>query len=188
MNGRLIYVMGPSGAGKDSVLSCLRERLAANPRIHWARRTITRDAGAGGEDHEPVSFDAFDRLAAAGAFALAWRAHGLGYGIRRAQLEVLARGGWVFVNGSREYLGTAIKLFPALTPVHVTASQATLLRRLSARRRETPQQIGLRIARAQAFAPPPGTLEIHNDSTLQQACARLLAALGAIEGSPVTCR
>ncbi len=183
MSGRLIYVMGPSGAGKDSVLSCLRERLAANGRIHWARRTITRAAAAGGEDHEAVTPDVFDALQAQGVFAMAWRAHGLGYGVRREQLKWLELGDWVFVNGSREYLATALRMYPSLTPVHVTASPATLLLRLTARQRETLDQVRARLAHAATFAPPPGTLEIHNESTLEDACSRLLGALGTLEGS-----
>ena len=184
MSGPLIYVMGPSGAGKDSVLSCLRERLAGNARIHWARRTITRDAAAGGEDHEAITPYVFDALQTQGAFAMAWRAHGLGYGVRCEQLRWLELGDWVFVNGSREYLATALTMYPSLTPVHVTASPATLLRRLTARQRETRDQVRARVARAETFAPPPGTLEIRNDSTLDDACSRLLGALGTIEGSP----
>jgi ribose 1,5-bisphosphokinase len=184
MSGRLIYVMGPSGAGKDSVLSRLRERLAGNAHIHWARRTITRAAAAGGEDHEAVTPDVFDALQAQGVFAMAWRAHGLRYGVRREQLKWLDLGEWVFVNGSREYLATALALYPSVTPVHVTATSATLLRRLTARNRETLDQVRSRVERAAAFTPPPGTLEIQNDWTLEDACSRLLKALQAREGSP----
>ena len=60
MNARLIYVMGPSGAGKDSVLGWLREHLPAEMPVHWARRTITRPASAGGEAHEAIDFMLLD--------------------------------------------------------------------------------------------------------------------------------
>ena len=41
--GQLIYVMGPSGAGKDSLLGYARERLAEQPLV-FAHRYITRPA------------------------------------------------------------------------------------------------------------------------------------------------
>ena len=49
MRGRLIYLMGPSGSGKDSLLEAARERLAARDCV-IARRVITRSAEAVGED------------------------------------------------------------------------------------------------------------------------------------------
>ena len=71
--GRLIAIVGPSGAGKDTLL---RLALAADPRLHWARRTITRPP-ASSEPFESVSEDDFLRRQAAGEFALHWAAHGL---------------------------------------------------------------------------------------------------------------
>ena len=38
--GRLVYLMGPSGAGKDSVLQGLQQSLAGR-RLRIARRIIT---------------------------------------------------------------------------------------------------------------------------------------------------
>ena len=46
MSGRLVYVMGPSGAGKDSLLSFARSALADEPVV-FAHRYITRPAGQG---------------------------------------------------------------------------------------------------------------------------------------------
>lgn len=47
MVGALVYVMGPSGAGKDSVLNRARAMLSADLPILFAHRYITRPADSG---------------------------------------------------------------------------------------------------------------------------------------------
>jgi len=56
--GRLIGVVGPSGAGKDSVMEALAR---ARPDFHLVRRVISRAEGAGGEVYERVSPGEFER-------------------------------------------------------------------------------------------------------------------------------
>ncbi|CAM3882630.1 phosphonate metabolism protein/1,5-bisphosphokinase (PRPP-forming) PhnN [Paracidovorax anthurii] len=182
MNPRLLYVMGPSGAGKDSVLGWLRARLGEQATVHWARRTITRRADAGGESHEALEAAAFAADAARGAFALSWRAHGLWYGIRVAELAPLERGAWVFVNGSRAHFGEAAARFPGLTGVLVTARPEVLRQRLAARGRESAEQILGRMARPAAPDRPGTTITIANDGALADAGGRLLEALRALPG------
>lgn len=186
MTARLIYCMGPSGAGKDSLLDWLRAHLPTPCPVHWARRTISRVAVAGGEAHESVSPEGFAALRGEQAFALHWEANGLGYGIRHAQLTPLAQGQWVLLNGSRAYLPEALARFPDLVAVHITASPQVLRERLLSRARETPEQVEARVQRAMAFMPPPGTasLEVHNNGTLSDAGHQLLHALGQLPGWP----
>ena len=45
MKGKLIWLMGPSGSGKDSLLEVLRQQ--AHPQLLVAHRYITRPANAG---------------------------------------------------------------------------------------------------------------------------------------------
>ena len=59
MRGTLILVIGPSGAGKDSIIAGAAERLRDDKRILFARRVITRPAHAGGENHLAVSAGEF---------------------------------------------------------------------------------------------------------------------------------
>lgn len=182
MNRRLIYVVGPSGAGKDSVLDWLRRHLRAEAPVHWAQRTITRPADAGSELHESVDHAGFDHLSGESAFAMAWAANGLRYGIRRTEIAPIGRGIWVFVNGSRAHLAQALRSYPGLTVVHITASSETIHRRLVARGRESAAEVQARLARAPGFALPAGAIEVSNDAGLDDAGRALLRALEAHDG------
>ncbi|WP_232324216.1 MULTISPECIES: phosphonate metabolism protein/1,5-bisphosphokinase (PRPP-forming) PhnN [unclassified Variovorax] len=177
MKGRLVYVMGPSGAGKDSLIAWLKDHLPPHLPLHLARRTITRPIRHGDEQHHSVSEQAFVLLHQAQAFALDWQANGLRYGVQHDELAPLHRGKWVLVNGSRAYLPHALARFPQLAVVHVTASVEVLRQRLMARGREAPEMVEARVQRAVAYLPPPHAIEVRNDGHLAEAGARLLQAL-----------
>ena len=176
---RLVYVIGPSGAGKDSVLRWVSEHAPRGLDLHVARRTISRAANDPSEDHEAVSVAEFQRLASEGAFALHWEANELQYGVRHAELDPLRRGAWVLVNGSRAYLPQARQRFPGLVVAYVYTSPDVLRARLLARGRETPEQIEARLARSQGLVIPSDQVDvvIDNDGTLAQAGQQLLTAL-----------
>ena len=183
MSRRLVYVMGPSGVGKDSVLDWLKVHAPAKPVVHFARRTVTRPVNAGGEAHEALCVDAFEQQKQADAFALHWQANGLRYGVRHGQLEPLRRGQWVLVNGSRAHLPHALRAYPDMTVVHITARPDTVRQRLLGRGRETADEVEARLQRARAFVAPPGAHAIANDGPLQDAGMALLQILGRIDTS-----
>lgn len=174
--GRLYYVMGPSGAGKDSVLGWLRAHGVSHD-VLCAHRYITRPADAGGENHVALSEEEFVSRAHRGLFALTWQAHGLHYGIGREIEHWLERGAKVVVNGSRDAYLQACERFPELQPVLITASRETMAKRLASRGRETSQDIAARLARSDAYLAPTGTLVIHNDGDLAEAGIALLTAI-----------
>jgi ribose 1,5-bisphosphokinase len=168
----IFTVVGPSGAGKDTLI---RGALATRPDLRLVRRVITRPSEAGGEDFEGVTEEEFLARRDRDDFALHWQAHGLCYGIPKAQVE---GPGDVIFNGSRAALPLALRAFPDLKVILVTAPDAVLAARLARRGRETAADIELRLQRA-AFALPEGiTAEtVVNDGTLDEGIARLLAAL-----------
>lgn len=178
--GRLIAVVGPSGVGKDSVMEAL---CAACPGLLPVRRVITRAPGAGGEDCEAVSVEAFEARRAAGAFCLHWEAHGLRYGIPQDTLAQVQAGQDRLANLSRAVLPEAQAVFPRLTVLHLTARPETLAARLSGRNRETPEEIARRLARA-PFALPEGVpvVTVSNDGPLPETVARALQALQSVRG------
>lgn len=179
--GKLFYVVGPSGSGKDSLMRYGRERLAADPGVVFAHRYITRPVELHGENHVALTEAEFDARLAAGLFAMYWESHGLRYGIGREINLWLAKGCNVVMNGSREYLPEARSLYPALIAVLVTVSPEVLAGRLRTRGRETEEQIVRRIERARQFPRAGGHLEvIENDVQLHVAGERFVKLLSTI--------
>ena len=176
--GRLFYVVGASGAGKDSLLAYARERLAGGT-VAFAHRYITRAPEAGSENHIALGEQEFEARTRRGAFAMHWASHGHRYGIGAEIDHWLSSGLDVVVNGSREYLDAARSRYPELTVVWVLASPATLGARLARRGRENAVAIEARLARLERCAPPPGAILIDNDGPLEQAGERLVRELSA---------
>lgn len=177
MTGRFIAIVGPSGVGKDSVMSAL---AADYDGYVLARRVITRAPDAGGEDFESVTLPEFQRRMDAGAFVLHWQAHGLRYGIARNILADLDTGHDVLANLSRSMLPEALKLFPQGRIVLLTASAAALAHRLTERGRESAAEITARLAQATRGIPEGLDVTIlQNDGALSQTVAALHRSLQA---------
>lgn len=172
----LVLVVGPSGAGKDTLLDAARDRLPADARMHFARRQITRPLVAGGEKHLPIDRPTFERRRDAGCYALWWEAHGLGYAISADIAPVLERGDIVVASVSRAVLADAACRF-RVRVIEVTAPAAVLAQRLAARRREDAAAIAGRLGRTIAFPPGLEVVTIDNVGTVAAGAARLLAAL-----------
>lgn len=173
---RLIYLMGASGSGKDTLLRLLRAHLQDGEPVLVAHRYITRDSGDT-EDALRLTPEEFTRRAALGCFALRWASHGLHYGIGIEIDTWLACGAAVIINGSRAHLEAAHDRYPALTAVEVTVDPALLARRLAGRGRESAEQIAQRLSRAtQAFAVPQACRLAHvsNNGAPEAAAAALL--------------
>ncbi|OZA88156.1 MAG: phosphonate metabolism protein/1,5-bisphosphokinase (PRPP-forming) PhnN [Azorhizobium sp. 39-67-5] len=169
--GRLILVVGPSGAGKDTLMDAARLSLKNRADIHFARRIVTREPGAG-EAHGTLSPEAF--AARRADFALCWDAHGLSYALGEDVADWLRRGDTVIANGSRAALPVARARFARLAVVHVTAPPDVRARRLAARGRESEADILERLARAPALDTAPD-LEIVNVGTPDEGAALLAA-------------
>src|ERR1700722_6453638 len=119
----LVLVVGPSGAGKDTLLDAARRAVADDPRFHFVRRVITRPAEAGGEAHEAVTKAEFAKR----YFGLQWLGHGLGYGIAVGAINV---GTIAVASGSRPVIADAASRFPVLV-IEVTAPPEILAERLA---------------------------------------------------------
>ena len=180
MDGRLIYLMGPSGSGKDSLIEAARAPLRAL-NCEVIRRVITRSAESVGEDAIGVTPQEFERRQRAGDFALAWQANGLSYGIPVEIDQWLRDGKHVLVNGSRADLRQALEAYPTLLPVLLTVRDDVLRERLLRRGRETLEQIDARLARNALFKERRSTDRpvylIDNSGDLADAVSHLLEVI-----------
>jgi len=182
--GRLVLVVGPSGAGKDSLIEAARRALADHPRFVFPRRLITRPSDPGSEDHDSLTEAAFAAQRDAGAFFLHWGAHGLHYALPGGIAADLAAGRTVVANVSRAVIEEARRKHPATTVVVVTAPAAVLAERLEARGREDAAAVEGRLARAAAepcgiHPDDPGVVTLMNDGPLEAAVERFLKVLKA---------
>jgi phosphonate metabolism protein PhnN/1,5-bisphosphokinase (PRPP-forming) len=178
-SGCLFFIVGASGVGKDTLLRWVRERMPAEGRTVFARRTITRPAEPS-EPHETIDRDTFRELAAAGHFAMSWQANDLCYGIRRGIEADLKAGCDVIVNGSREYVPRLHQLFPAAQVIWIEADPALVRARITARHREAGPALLRRLERAGAFKPPElaqQVIRIDNSGPVEVAGQRLLDIL-----------
>jgi phosphonate metabolism protein PhnN/1,5-bisphosphokinase (PRPP-forming) len=172
----LVLIVGPSGAGKDTLLDRARSELAADDRFRFVRRVITRPAGAGGEDHEPLDTVSFELRRAVGAYALSWEAHGLHYGIPADIGLDLAAGRVVVASVSRSVVAEAIERYDTAV-VEITAPAEMLAQRLAARGREDAVQIAERLGRTVAMDVGCEVKTIMNDDTVEAGAMRLVAFL-----------
>jgi len=175
--GTLVVVVGPSGAGKDTLIGLARALCRDDPGIGFPRRIVTREASAA-EEHDSITPAAFDAAVAQGAFAFWWEAHGLKYALPSAIDAELVRGKTVVCNVSRGIVGALRARYARVRVVLVTAPKEVLAARLGARAREGGGDVAARVTRA-----APDIDELAPDLVIENVCdphdsaQRLAAAL-----------
>ena len=181
MMGKLLWLMGPSGSGKDSLLEVLRQQEHSDLLV--AHRYITRPASAGCENHIALSEQEFFTRAGRNLLALSWHANGLYYGVG-VEIDLWLHAGFdVVVNGSRAHLAQAkARYASALLPVCLQVSPDILRERLQARGRENGVEIAARLERAARYTPAD-CHTLNNDGSLLQSVEQLLTLMGQKERS-----
>jgi ribose 1,5-bisphosphokinase len=144
--GRLVLVVGPSGAGKDTLIRGARDACAGDPSVAFPRRTVTRESTLW-EDHDTMSAEDFRHAVAAGAFALWWDAHGHSYGIAALVDDDIRASRTVVCNVSRTIIGFARIRYASVVIVQVTAPPDVLAARLANRQRPSDGNHDARLGR-----------------------------------------
>jgi ribose 1,5-bisphosphokinase len=176
MKGCFVCVVGPSGAGKDTLIGIARASLTGDPGYVFPRRLVTRPANAF-EDHGTLSEAEFEAGLREQRFALAWRAHGLGYALEGAVGEAAEAGAVVVCNISRASIGEARERFGQVRVALVTAPADILAERVAARGREAGSAVEGRLARIGLEGAGPPDLIIVNDRPPEIGGERLVAFL-----------
>lgn len=146
------YIMGPSGAGKDSVLEAVSAHFAeevSRPARYISRALVVKDA----EQHNVITTPIFNEFVDKACFSLYWEANGFHYGYDKQWLLDLEMGKIVLLNGSRSYWPQAQKKYgDKLYPIYLDLSVESQEARLKGRGRESYADIAERIARNDKFS------------------------------------
>lgn len=145
--GRLVLVVGPSGAGKDTLLRLAQAACADDHDIVFPRRVVTR-ASSADEDNIGLSPDEFARARDHGDFAVHWDAHGHSYALPLEINDDIRAGRAVVVNVSRTVIAALRGTYANVVVVAITAPPDVLAQRLAARARHSDGNIADRLARS----------------------------------------
>jgi ribose 1,5-bisphosphokinase len=177
-DGVFVAVVGPSGAGKDTVIGYARARFADETRLEFVRRVITRPSDVASEDHDTLADAAFVEAEADGAFAISWEAHGLRYGIPADVDWSVANGRVAVANVSRAIIPSLRERYANLAIVEITASPEVLAERLAMRGRESRGEVLARLARSATMTlSGPGVTSIDNSGPREAAGERFAEVL-----------
>lgn len=177
--GRLVLVVGPSGAGKDTLIAGARAACRDDASVVFPRRVVTRPASTF-EDNDVMSEAAFEQAAAKGAFAFWWSAHGHHYGIPLAIDFDIETGRTVVCNVSRTVVRAIRWRYANVVAVLVTVPKDVLAKRLAARDRASDGGVVERLQRADvALEDCRPDVVINNVSEPERGVRKLLDAVYA---------
>jgi ribose 1,5-bisphosphokinase len=171
--GRLILVVGPSGAGKDTLLGLAKAACADDPGVVFPRRVITRQASAS-EDNEEVSADTFQAALARNEYAMHWEAHGHRYALSRAIDDEIRAGRTVVANVSRTVIAAMRHAYANVLVVSITAPPDVLAERLALRSRSSDGKLEHRLSRAVDEAAAAADATIVNTSSAEYHARQLV--------------
>jgi ribose 1,5-bisphosphokinase len=178
MSGIFVCVVGPSGAGKDTLIRYAEEELGTCEDVVFVRRLVTRASGAF-EAHDSIDEAEFAAGVARREFALSWRAHGHGYAVPLSALAAVRRGALAVCNLSRGAVAEAQSVFGSVVTVLVTAPGEVIATRLAVRGRESVEAMAARRGRAVARGDFSPAHVIVNDGPVEAGGALLV---GILEG------
>jgi len=174
--GRLILVVGPSGAGKDTLLGLAKAACADDRNVVFPRRVITREASAS-EENEEVSAGIFQEALTRGEYAMHWEAHGHCYALSRAIDDEIRAGRTIVANVSRTVIGAMRRAYAEVVVVSITAPPNVLAERLAMRGRNSDGKIEHRLHRTVEDAAAAPDVTIVNISTAEYHARQLVRVI-----------
>ncbi|MPZ38415.1 MAG: phosphonate metabolism protein/1,5-bisphosphokinase (PRPP-forming) PhnN [Rhizobiales bacterium] len=164
--GRLVLVVGPSGAGKDTLIDGARATCRDDPSFVFPRRLVTRPSSEF-EDHDTMSEASFDQAVTERQFAFWWSAHRLRYGIPASIDDDIRTDRTVVCNVSRTIVAAVRERYARVAVVMITAPSEVLAARLAARDRAGDGEIAGRMARSTTIDQ-----NFHADFVISNVCRR----------------
>ncbi|MHC2622860.1 ribose 1,5-bisphosphokinase [Bradyrhizobium huanghuaihaiense] len=174
--GRLVLVVGPSGAGKDTLLRLAQAACSDDPDIVFPRRVVTR-ASSADEDNIAMGEDDFRRARAHGDFAVHWEAHGHAYALPLEINDDIRAGRAVVANVSRTVIAALRRAFANVVVVAITAPPDVLAQRLAARARHSDGNIAERLSRSVDEASAQADVTILNAGSAEYHSRQLVRVI-----------
>jgi ribose 1,5-bisphosphokinase len=174
--GRLVLVVGPSGAGKDTLLGLAKAACADDRNIVFPRRVITREASAS-EENEEVSIGTFREALTRGEYAMHWEAHGNCYALSRAIDDEIRAGRTIVANVSRTVIGSLREAYADVVVVSITAPPEVLAERIAMRARGSDGSPENRLRRTVESASAAPDVTIVNVSSAEYHARQLVRAI-----------
>jgi ribose 1,5-bisphosphokinase len=174
--GRLVLVVGPSGAGKDTLLGLAKAACAEDRTVVFPRRVITREASAS-EENEQVSAGTFQEALTRGEYAMHWEAHGHRYALSRAIDDEIRAGRTIVANVSRTVVGEMRRLYADVVVVSITAPPNVLAERIAMRARSSDGKLEARLGRTVEDAAATPDVTIVNTGSAEYHSRQLVRAI-----------
>ena len=178
----LIVVSGYSGAGKDSVIKRLQDLGYPLHFVVTATSRAQRQGEVPGIDYHFLSRQDFAAMLSRDEFLEHALVYGEDYGVPKLQVrEALSSGQDVVMRLDVQGAATLRKLVPDALLIFIsTASEDELIRRLQARRTESPEALRRRldtIAQEIAYISVFDYVVINRDGQLDEAVSQILAII-----------
>jgi ribose 1,5-bisphosphokinase len=179
---KLFYMIGSSGAGKDSIVRYVRPRLDPQAKIIFAHRYITRPDHLGSENYVYLTDQEFEIRLESGLFLMNWDANGYRFAVGNELQDWLSNGFNILIQGSRSYLPEASKILgDVLVPIMVEIDNAVLRERLLSELNSTPDKTEQIIHHNSQFSiDHPNLIRLENNGPIDLAGERLLSLFHAM--------
>jgi ribose 1,5-bisphosphokinase len=174
--GRLVLVVGPSGAGKDTLLGLAKAACADDRNIVFPRRMITREASAS-EENEEVSIGTFQEALTRGEYAMHWEAHGHCYALSLAIDDEIRAARTIVANVSRTVIGAMRRAYADVVVVSITAPPNVLAERIAMRARGSDGKLESRLGRVVEDASAAPDVTIVNISSAEYHARQLVRVI-----------
>ena len=175
---KIILIVGPSGAGKDSLLKICRQAFYDCQDILFLPRYVTRMP----DDNEQNYFvdqAGFNMLKNNGFFFIDWQAHGNSYGIILDPLMKKDRHA-VIISVSRTVIDAFEKVFDDVSTIFITAPDDVLRDRLADRNRESGEARDSRLARANLQPEARNLFCFENAGMLEETAPKFIELMANI--------
>lgn len=176
MKTKIILMVGPSGAGKDTLLRHAKEIYGE--KLNFVKRYITRESDVN-ESNYYIDDYAFEILKHNCYFASSWNAHGNFYGIPKRFIKT----GMNIISISRSRIEDFESLYDNVYTINVTIPKDQLKQRLLDRARESEEDIEKRLSRNYEKIEARNLIEFDNSGSLEDSKEMFIDILKEIENA-----